>query len=176
MRACERPHAREGLIRMDALRVGVVTSSDSCAAGTKQDGSGPALIELVEARGWILAGYRLCSDDDEQLAASIVELADVAGADIVLTTGGTGFGPRDVAPEVTARVCDRMAPGIAEHIRAESAKVTPRAMLSRGAAGLRGRTLVINLPGSVKAARESFGFVADQFEHAVQMIAGGGHD
>ena len=161
---------------MDALRVGVITSSDSCAAGTKQDGSGPALIDMVTSRGWSLAGYRLCADDADALAAALIDLADVEHADVVLTTGGTGFGPRDVAPEVTARVCDRMAPGIAEHIRAESAKVTPRAMLSRGAAGLRGRSLVINLPGSVKAARESFGFVADQLEHAVQMIAGGGHD
>jgi molybdenum cofactor synthesis domain-containing protein len=161
---------------MDALRIGVVTSSDSCVAGTRTDGSGPALIELLEARGWSLAGYRLCADDADSLAAAIVELADVEHADVVLTTGGTGFSPRDVAPEVTAMVCDRMAPGIAEHIRAQSAKVTPRAMLSRAAAGLRGRTLVINLPGSLKAATESFGFVADQLEHAVQMIAGGGHD
>jgi molybdopterin adenylyltransferase len=161
---------------MTALRIGIVTSSDSCAAGAREDGSGPALAQLVEARGWQVAGYRLCADDADALAAAVIELADVEGADVVLTTGGTGFGPRDVAPEVTARVCDRMAPGIAEHIRAEGAKVTPRAMLSRGAAGLRGRTLVINFPGSLKAACESFGFVADQLEHAVVMAAGGGHD
>jgi molybdopterin adenylyltransferase len=161
---------------MTALSIGIVTSSDSCAAGTRADGSGPALAGLVEERGWTIAGYRLCADDGDALAAAIIELADIEGADVVLTTGGTGFGPRDVAPEVTALVCERMAPGIAEHIRAESAKVTPRAMLSRGAAGLRGRTLVINLPGSVKAARESFSFVADQLEHAVLMMAGGGHD
>jgi molybdenum cofactor synthesis domain-containing protein len=161
---------------MAALRIGVVTSSDSCVAGTRQDGSGPALVALAEERGWTIAGYRLCADEADALAAAIIELADVESADVVLTTGGTGFGPRDVAPEVTARVCDRMAPGIAEHIRAESAKVTPRAMLSRGASGLRGRTIVINLPGSLKAARESFAFVADQLEHAVQMAAGGGHD
>jgi molybdenum cofactor synthesis domain-containing protein len=161
---------------MAALRIGVVTSSDSCVAGTRQDGSGPALVALAEERGWAIAGYRLCADDADALAAAIIDLADVESADVVLTTGGTGFGPRDVAPEVTARVCDRMAPGIAEHIRAESAKVTSRAMLSRGASGLRGRTIVINLPGSLKAARESFGFVADQLEHAVQMAAGGGHD
>ncbi len=161
---------------MSELRIGVVTSSDSCAAGSRTDGSGPALVALAEARGWTIAGYRLCADDGDALAAAIVELADVEAADVVLTTGGTGFGPRDVAPEVTLRVCDRMAPGISEHIRAESAKVTPRAMLSRGAAGLRGRTLVINLPGSLKAATESFSFVADQLEHAVSMMAGGGHD
>jgi molybdopterin adenylyltransferase len=161
---------------MTGLRIGIVTSSDSCAAGSRSDGSGPALVALAEDRGWTLAGYRLCADDADALAAAIVELADVEHADVVLTTGGTGFGPRDVAPEVTGRVCDRMAPGIAEHIRTESAKVTPRAMLSRGAAGLRGRTLVINLPGSLKAARESLSFVADQLEHAVAMMAGGGHD
>jgi len=161
---------------MVALRIGIVTSSDSCAAGERTDGSGPALQAMVEERGWAVAGYRLCADEPDALAAAIVELADVEGADVVLTTGGTGFGPRDVAPEATLSVCDRLAPGIAEHIRAESVKVTGRAILSRGVSGIRGRTLVVNLPGSVKAVRESFGSVADQFEHAVAMMAGGGHD
>ena len=161
---------------MTALRIGIVTSSDSCSRGESVDGSGPALQTLAEARGWTIAGYRLCADDRSALAAAIVELADVEHADVVITTGGTGFSPRDITPEATLDACDRLAPGIAEHIRAESAKVTPRAMLSRGVAGLRGRTLVINVPGSVKAARESFGFVADQLEHAVEMMAGGGHD
>ena len=94
----------------------------------------------------------------------------------MFTTGGTGFSPRDIAPEATIDACDRLAPGIAEHISAQSAKVTYRAILSSGVAGLRGRTLVINVPGSVKAASESFGFVADELEHAVEMMAGGGHD
>lgn len=160
---------------MAKLRVGVITSSDSCAAGVKQDGSGPVLEQLIAERGWETAGYRLCADDVDALTAAIVELADVQHADVVFTTGGTGFSLRDVAPEATMAACDRMAPGIAEYIRAESAKVTPRAILSRGVAGLRGTTLVINVPGSMKAARESFGFVADQLEHAVEMIAGGGH-
>lgn len=161
---------------MTTLRVGIITSSDSCAAGAKEDGSGPTLTALIEERGWQLAGYRLCVDDRATLGAAIIELADVEKADVVFVTGGTGFSPRDVAPEATIDVCDRMAPGIAEHIRAESMKVTPRAMLSRGVAGLRGRTLVINVPGSPNAARESFGFVAGQLEHAVAMMAGGGHD
>jgi len=161
---------------MAELRVGIITSSDSCVAGTRQDGSGPALEELVRGRGWIVAGTRLCADDATALAAAIVDLADVEQADVVLTTGGTGFGPRDVTPEATLAVCDRLAPGIAEHLRSESGKVTGRAMLSRGVSALRGRTLVVNLPGSVKAVRESFGFIADQFEHAVMMMAGGGHD
>lgn len=161
---------------MAELRIGIITSSDSCARGDKADGSGPALVELVTARGWSIAGYRLCADDRVALAAAITELADVESADVVFTTGGTGFSPRDIAPEATLDVCDRVAPGIAEHIRARSAEVTPRAMLSRNVAALRGRTLVINVPGSVKAATESFGFVADQLEHAVEMMAGGGHD
>jgi molybdenum cofactor synthesis domain-containing protein len=161
---------------MAALRIGIITSSDSCAAGLKADGSGPALQALAEQRGWIVAGYRLCADDRATLTAAIIELSDVESCDVVCTTGGTGFSPRDVAPEATIDACDRLAPGIAEHIRAQSAKVTSRAILSRGVAGLRGRTLVINVPGSVKAARESFGFVADELEHAVEMMAGGGHD
>lgn len=161
---------------MTALRVGIITSSDSCSRGEKTDGSGPALTGLVQQRGWTLAGYRLCADDRDALTAAIIELADVERADVVFTTGGTGFSPRDVAPEATLDACDRLAPGIGEHIRSRSAQVTSRAMLSRGIAGLRGRTLVINVPGSVKAATESFGFVADQLEHAVEMMAGGGHD
>jgi molybdopterin adenylyltransferase len=160
---------------MRELRIGIVTSSDSCARGEREDLSGRVLAELVRERGWTVCDHRVCPDDRESLSASIVELADVDGADVVLTTGGTGFGPRDVTPEATMAVCDRMAPGVAEHLRAESAKLTPRAMLSRGLAGLRGTTLVINFPGSEKAVRESFGLVADQFEHAVEMMAGGGH-
>jgi molybdopterin adenylyltransferase len=160
---------------MPELRIGIITSSDSCTRGEREDLSGRALTELVRQRGWTVCSYRVCPDDRESVSASIVEMADVDRADIVLTTGGTGFGPRDVTPEATSAVCDRMAPGVAEHLRAESARVTPRAMLSRGLAGLRGSTLVINFPGSEKAVRESFGSVADQFEHAVEMMAGGGH-
>ena len=176
MRSRERGYPIEEVSPVVALRIGIVTSSDSCARGDKADGSGPALQELAQARGWTIAGYRLCADDRAALSAAIVELADVESADVVFTTGGTGFSPRDIVPEATLDVCDRLAPGIPEHIRARSALVTPRAILSRGVAGLRGRTLVINVPGSVKAAVESFGFVADQLEHAVEMMAGGGHD
>jgi molybdopterin adenylyltransferase len=160
---------------MAELRVGVITASDSCHGGEREDLSGRALIELVEARGWVVCSYHVCPDDCESLTASLIDLADLDHADVVFTTGGTGFGPRDVTPEATLLACDRTAPGIAEHIRAESIKVTPRAMLARGVAALRGTTLVINLPGSEKAVRESFAFVADQLEHAVEMMAGGGH-
>ena len=161
---------------MADLRIGIVTSSDSCARGDHEDLSGPEIARLVEERGWTVVGTRLCADDAPALAAAIVDLADGSHADVVLTTGGTGFGPRDVTPEATEAACDRMAPGIAEHIRAESGRITGRAILSRAAAGLRGRTLIVNLPGSPKAVREAFGFVADQLEHAAEMMAGAGHE
>jgi len=168
--------ARQEGVVVEEIRVGVITSSDSCAAGTRADTAGLALMSLCEERGWLVVGYHVCVDDIEALTASIVEVAEVDRADVVLTCGGTGFGPRDVTPEETMLACDRPAPGIAEHIRAESLRITPRAMLSRATAALRGPVLVVNLPGSEKAARECFGFVADQLGHAVEMARGGGHD
>ena len=156
------------------LRIGIVTSSDSCAAGDQADGSGAAGL-VVEERGWEVAGYRLCADD-RALTAAIVDLADVERADVVFITGGTGFGSERRRPRSRPSVaCDRMAPGIAEDIRAESRR-SRRARCCPAASRACAATLVINLPGSVKAARESFGFVADQLEHAVEMMAGGGHD
>ena len=161
---------------MAELRIGILTSSDSCHVGDRPDTAGPALAALCEERGWNVCSYHICPDDAECIATSIRDMTDVESCDVVLTCGGTGFGPRDVTPEATAGVCDRMAPGVAETIRAESYRITPRAMLSRGIAGIRGKALVINLPGSEKAACETFGFAADQLEHAVEMMGGGGHD
>jgi molybdopterin adenylyltransferase len=160
---------------MADLRIGIVTASDSCHAGDRVDTAGAALGGMARERGWSVVGALVCPDDREALETALAALSDIDGADVVFTTGGTGLGPRDNTPEATAAVCDRLAPGIAEHLRAESAKVTGRAMLSRGVAGIRGRTLIINLPGSEKAVRETFGFVADQLEHAVEMMSGGGH-
>lgn len=157
------------------LKIGVITCSDSTLAGEREDTSGQALVSLSQERGWEVVAYDVCADEQECIADSIMRLADLEEADIILTTGGTGLSPRDVTPEATLAVCDREAPGIAEHIRAQSAKVTGRAMLSRGRAGQRGTTLVINLPGSEKAVRESFAFIAEQLEHAVEMMGGGGH-
>lgn len=153
-------------------KLAVITCSDT--RGEAEDTAGRALSELIAERGWTLLGYRVVPDEKLRIESAIVELAD-EGADVVLTCGGTGLGPRDVTPEATLDVCDRAVPGIAEHMRAESLKLTGRAMLSRATAAARGTTLVVNLPGSEKAARECFGFVADQFEHAVKMMAGGGH-
>jgi molybdopterin adenylyltransferase len=157
------------------LRIAVVTCSDRCSKGEATDTSGPAIRELVEARGWKVVTYRLLPDDQDALEGTITELADSDLADVILTTGGTGLGPRDVAPEATRAACEREVPGIAEYIRARSMEITPRAMLSRAVAGQRHRTLVVNLPGSEKAVRESLGFVIDQLPHAVQMMAGEGH-
>jgi molybdenum cofactor synthesis domain-containing protein len=160
---------------MTVLRVGVLTSSDTRAAGAAEDTSGRALIELAEARGWEVVAYHLVPDDRDRISAALARMADDDACDIVFTTGGTGIGPRDVLPEVTLEISDREVPGIGEVIRGESLKITSRAMLSRGTAGQRGTTLIINLPGSEKAVRESFGFVEGVLEHAAEMIAGGGH-
>lgn len=158
---------------MAALRIGVLTASDTRSEA--EDTAGRALIELCEKRGWVVVAYRVCRDDRECIAGALVRMADIEDADIVFTCGGTGLSTRDVTPEATLDVADRQAAGIAEFLRAESLKVTKRAMLSRAVSAVRGTTLIINFPGSEKAARESFGFVADQLEHAVEMMAGGGH-
>ena len=158
-----------------SLKVAIITCSDSRAAGLAEDTAGSALRAECEARGWEVVAALLVEDDRGAIAEAIRQAADSLEADVTLTCGGTGFGPRDVTPEATMDVCEREAPGIAEAIRAGSMQITGRAMLSRGVAAIRGTTLVVNLPGSRKAAVECFGFVADQFEHAVEMMRGGGH-
>jgi molybdenum cofactor synthesis domain-containing protein len=157
------------------LRIGVLTCSDTRARGEAEDTAGLALIELVEQLGWLVVAYHVCPDDRESISVSLMEMCDIEEADVVITCGGTGLGPRDVTPEATLDVADRNVPGIAEYLRAESLRVTKRAMLARGVAVQRGRTIIINMPGSEKAARESFAFVSGQLEHAVEMVAGGGH-
>lgn len=160
---------------MPVMRIGVITCSDSRSRGEAEDTAGPALVTLCEERGWNVVSYRIVPDDRDFIALAIVEIADREDANVILTCGGTGLSPRDVTPEATRDVCSRDVPGIAEAIRAASLAVTRRAMLSRAVAAQRGRTIVVNMPGSEKAARESFGFIADQLEHAVDMAAGGGH-
>lgn len=160
---------------MSALRIGVLTSSDTRADGAAEDTSGRALITLSESRGWTVVAYHLLPDERVAIAAALEEMADVDRCDVVFTTGGTGLSPRDVLPEVTLEVADREVPGIGQLIRTESLKITNRAALSRGTAAQRGSTLIVNLPGSEKAVRESFAFIADVLEHAVEMMAGAGH-
>lgn len=151
----------------------VVTISDACARGEREDTSGAALRELL-ATVADLREPRIIPDDQPTIETTLRELAD-SGVDLLLTTGGTGLGPRDVTPEASLAVIDRLVPGLAEAMRQESLKATPHAMLSRGIAGLRGRTLIINMPGSPKAVRECFAVIAPVLSHAVHIIAGGGH-
>jgi len=152
------------------LRFGILTVSDRSARGERTDASGPALAELVRSRGWEVIRQSILPDDLKTLSERLAAWADGGDLDIILTTGGTGFAPRDVTPEATLAVVDRLAPGLAEAMRAESLKVTPHAMLSRAVAGIRGKVLIINLPGSPKAAVENLQVVLPTLEHAVILL------
>lgn len=155
------------------MKFAIITCSDTRSEA--EDTAGQALVSLINQSDWEVASYRLVKDDFDTIAASIVEAVDTIEADIVLTCGGTGLSPRDVTPEATASVCERNVPGIAEAMRAYSLKITPNAMLSRAVAMQRGKTVVINFPGSKKAAIENWECVEPALTHAVKMANGGGH-
>jgi molybdenum cofactor synthesis domain-containing protein len=151
-------------------RFGILTISDRSARGERPDLSGPALVELVTAAGWTVVRTAILADDLATLQETLIAWADEGQLDIILTIGGTGFAPRDVTPEATRAVIEREAPGLAEAMRAESLKVTSHAMLSRAVAGIRGKTLIINLPGSPKAAVENLQVVLPVLAHAVELL------
>jgi molybdenum cofactor synthesis domain-containing protein len=157
------------------MRAAILTVSDRCAAGQLEDRAGSALREALTARGEEVVASAVVRDEREDIRAELMRWSDELAVDVVLTTGGTGLGPRDVTPEATESVLDRKAPGIAEAMRMRSLETVPTAMLSRGTAGVRGRTLIINLPGSPKGAEECFEVVWGVLEHAVDMMAGKGH-
>jgi len=153
-----------------SLRFGILTVSDRSARGERPDLSGPALSELITARGWNVERTAILPDDLEALRQLLSSWADDGGLDVILTTGGTGFARRDVTPEATRLVMEREAPGLAEAMRFESLKVTPHAMLSRALAGIRGKVLIVNLPGSPKAAQENLRVILPVLPHAVELL------
>ena len=159
------------------LRFGILTASDRSARGEREDLTGPALSALVRTRDWSVVKQAILPDDRLALAGTLSAWSDSGEVDVILVTGGTGFAPRDVTPEATRDVIEREAPGLVEAMRAASLVKTPYGMLSRSAAGIRGRTLIINLPGSPQGALENFQVVLPALEHAVNLLReeGAGH-
>ena len=155
-----------------SIKFAVLTISDRSSRGEYEDRSGPVLVETVTNSGWEVINVEVIPDDLDQIINRLSVWADSGDYNVILTTGGTGFTSRDITPEATRKVIEREAPGLAEAMRACSLLVTPHGMLSRGVAGIRKRTLIINLPGSPKAALENFQIVAPVLAHAVQMLEG----
>lgn len=152
------------------LRFGIITLSDRSSRGEREDASGPALGSFLQAENCRVLKQVILPDDESALRQTLVEWADGGEMDIILTTGSTGFAPRDIAPEATRAVVQKDAPGLAEVMRAGSLKKTRHAMLSRAVAGIRGRTLIVNLPGSPRGAVENLGFIFPVLPHAVQLL------
>ena len=152
----------------------VITVSDKGFRGERVDTSGPALAAMLQESGWEVIHTAIVPDETESIQKELLFCADRLGAALVLTTGGTGFSPRDVTPEATLAVIQRQTPGIPEAMRAESMRITPKGCLSRETAGIRGGTLIVNLPGSEKAARENISAVLDPIRHGVDILLGEG--
>lgn len=153
-------------------RAAIITASDSGYRGEREDKSGPVIREILEKEGYEVVAMELLPDDRAMLAGKMQEIADSGNADLILTTGGTGFSRRDVTPEATEEVIERRVPGIPEAMRAYSMTITKRAMLSRATAGIRGTTLIINLPGSPKAVRESLEYIIGALDHGLEILSG----
>jgi molybdenum cofactor synthesis domain-containing protein len=153
-----------------SVRIAVLTVSDQGAAGLRSDTSGDVLAEWVEQRGYQLSGREIVTDDTDLIAAVLVRWADDRIADLIVTTGGTGLGPRDVTPEATRAVIEREAPGVAEALRADGRASTPHSVLSRGVAGIRGAALIVNLPGGTGGVRDGIVTLSPIIEHAVRLL------
>ena len=165
-------HVGDTLEAVDVLTAAVITVSDKASRGEREDLAGPTAVDILEKKGYHIAYTAVVPDEEEAIKAQLKRCADDKNIQLIITSGGTGFSVRDVTPEATEAVCGRMAPGIAEAMRYESLKVTPKAMLSRAAAGIRGKSLIINLPGSPKAVRENLEAVIDTLAHGIRILNG----
>jgi molybdenum cofactor synthesis domain-containing protein len=155
-----------------AYRVAVITVSDRCSKGEREDASGNVIKEIAESRGYETTSYAVLPDEQSLLEKEMARICDEGLADLILTTGGTGFSCRDRTPEATLAIAERAVPGIPEAMRMHGVGITKRAMLSRAAAAIRGKTLIINLPGSPKAVRENLEFVIDELKHGLDILTG----
>jgi molybdenum cofactor synthesis domain-containing protein len=164
--------SRPGPDRGEPYRVAIITASDAGARGERTDESGPLIQEIVQAAGFRVECYTLLPDDQGLLELELCRICDEHIADLILTTGGTGFSPRDCMPEATESVADRLVPGIPEALRMQSMAITKRSMLSRAAAAIRGQTLIVNLPGSPKAVRENLSYLLDVLPHGLDILTG----
>jgi molybdenum cofactor synthesis domain-containing protein len=157
------------------MRVAILTISDSVARGEREDLSGPALVARCRELGWVIASALRCSDDPAAVRSQLRTVCDSGNTDVLLTTGGTGLGPRDTTPEATLDVADRAIPGLAEEIRRKGVEKTPTAVLSRGVSVIRHKSIILNLPGSPKGAVESLDAIASLLPHAVEVLRGAHH-
>lgn len=154
------------------IRTAVLTMSDKGSRGEREDLTGPAIIEMIKDSGFEIVHYKVIPDDFDTIVKELLYLCDDRKVELVLTNGGTGFSQRDVTPEATMKVVERNVPGIPEAMRLKSLQITPKAMLSRAASGIRGGTLIVNLPGSPKAAKENLEFILPALPHGIDILTG----
>lgn len=157
---------------MDGFSVGIITVSDKGSKGERTDASGPVIEEIIKSIGGRIEKYVIVPDENQDIKEAIIDMSDNLGLNLILTTGGTGFSKRDITPEATLGVIERLVPGIPEAMRARSLRITPKAMLSRAQAGIRKESLVINLPGSPKSVRENLEAIIPALKHGIEILTG----